>query len=118
MRKGRLVDRCTCSKAGSAERTSGATLTQPNDSALVTIDLHPYVGETPPRAFRSWLTPIPLFYVRNHFSEPDIDLTSWLLSVEGSVSTPLSLTSSQIEAMPKHTLPVTLACAGTNRTDL
>ena len=112
------MDRCTCSKAGSAERTSGATLTQPNDSTLVTIDLHPCVGETPPRAFRSWLTPVPLFYVRNHFSEPEIDLTSWSLSVEGSVSIPLKLTSGQIEGMPKHTVPVTLECAGNNRTDL
>ena len=92
------MDRCTCSKAGSADRTNGATLTQPNDSALATtIDLHPYVGETPPKASRSWLTPVPLFYIRNRFSEPEIDLTRWSLSVEGAVSPPLRLTSGQIE---------------------
>ena len=34
------------------------------------------------------------------------------------MSIPLKLTSGQIEGMPKHTVPVTLECAGNNRTDL
>ena len=112
------MDRCTCSEAGSAKRTSSVTPAQPESSPLVTIDLEPYVGETPPRAYESWLTPNPLFYVRNHFSQPQVHLDSWSLSVEGYISNPLRLTAGQIEGMPKHTVPVTLECAGNNRTDL
>ncbi len=112
------MDRCTCSEAGSAAPTSSVTTAQPDSSPLLTIDLEPYIGETPPRVFESWLTPNPLFYVRNHFSQPQVDVGSWSLSVDGCVSGPVRLTASQIEGMPKHTVPVTLECAGNNRTDL
>ena len=109
---------CTCSEAGSTGSESDPECTRPDQPGLVTIDADPYIGETPPKAFESWLTPNPLFYVRNHFSAPTIDLSSWSLHVEGQVLQPQRLTLADIERLPKHTVPVTLECAGNNRTDL
>ena len=109
---------CTCSEAGYTGSKVDPERTRPEQPSLITIDADPYIGETPPRAFQSWLTPNPLFYVRNHFSAPSIDLSSWSLSVDGCVAHPLSLTLADIERLPKHTVPVTLECAGNNRTDL
>jgi DMSO/TMAO reductase YedYZ molybdopterin-dependent catalytic subunit len=63
-------------------------------------------------------TPNDLFYVRNHFPPPTIDLQNWTLSVEGTVQKTLKLRHSDILAMPSRTVSVTLECAGNSRTFL
>jgi DMSO/TMAO reductase YedYZ molybdopterin-dependent catalytic subunit len=85
---------------------------------LVQIEERPKIGETPQDTLKSWITPNPLFYVRNHFDTPTIDETDWRLTVDGLVSNPLSLTIEDIRDFPKQTLPVMLECAGNNRSDL
>ena len=112
------MDRCTCSEAEAAGAPDEPRCTQPEPPTLITIDSEPFVGETPPEAFQSWLTPNPLFYVRNHFSPPSVDPAAWSLSIEGQVERPLRLTAGDLDSLPKHTVPVTLECAGNNRTDL
>jgi DMSO/TMAO reductase YedYZ molybdopterin-dependent catalytic subunit len=87
-------------------------------AALVQIEERPKIGETPQDTLKSWITPNPLFYVRNHFDTPTVDETTWRLNVEGLVSEPLSLTIDDIRDLPKQTLPVMLECAGNNRSDL
>jgi len=63
-------------------------------------------------------TPNNLFYVRDHFPRPVIDLKNWRLSVEGLVAKPLSLSYEDILALPTKTVAATLECAGNNRTFL
>ncbi len=46
------------------------------------------VGETPPAALRSWLTPTLLFYIRDYYTVPDIDIADWSLSIDGAVFDP------------------------------
>ncbi|HEY6371704.1 MAG TPA: hypothetical protein VIX37_14080, partial [Candidatus Sulfotelmatobacter sp.] len=38
------------------------------------------------------ITPPNLLFVRDHFSEPELSLSSWKLKVEGRVAHPLELT--------------------------
>ena len=110
---------CTCSRAAStAIENSSSRCAQPGSTTLITIDSTPYVGETPPAALHSWLTPNPLFYVRNHFDIPSVEASDWQLSIDGQVDNPLELTYEDVLSLPKQTMPVTLECAGNNRKDL
>ena len=110
---------CTCIKAGLSASTEVAQI-RPDDNpkSLVTIEREPMIGETPQRAFEKWLTPIPLFYVRNHFDIPDIRCSEWKLYIGGVVSRDSELTLDQLKSLPRVTLPVTMECAGNNRSDL
>ena len=109
---------CTCSRAEPAALTGERWFTQPRHTFLDVIDSEPFVGETPPPALQSWITPNPLFYVRNHFPVPSIDPASWSISIEGQVSQPIRLTYSEVRRLPRRTIPVTLECAGNDRSDL
>lgn len=60
-------------------------------------------------------TPTDLFYVRNHYPIPKLDLKSYQLEVIGAVKRPLKLTLDQLHKLKSRTLPVTLECAGNGR---
>jgi DMSO/TMAO reductase YedYZ molybdopterin-dependent catalytic subunit len=89
-----------------------------NASGLKTVGTEPYVGETPQIALGSWLTPNPLFYVRSQFDYPDVDEKSWRLQATSRGGQRITFSLDDIRQLPKHTLPVTLECAGNNRADL
>ena len=62
------------------------------------------------------ITPNRLFFVRNNSAGPDLDATSWRLSVEGdAVAEPLDLTYDEIKRLPSRTLTAYLECAGNHR---
>lgn len=90
-----------------------------NDNlSLNTIGESPYVGETPPDALASWLTPNPLFYVRSQFDYPNTDEKSWELHLEDPNGQEIKFNLDEIKKLPRHSIPVTLECAGNNRSDL
>ena len=114
------MQRCRCTPAEAAGITRDPWHTQPHPqpAALVTIDSEPFVGETPLDAIQSWLTPNALYYARNHYQAPTIDVSGWTLVVDGLAASPLELTYPEILDMPRRTIPVTMECAGNNRVDL
>ena len=114
------MQRCRCTRAEAAGITRDPWHTQPHPqpAALVTIDSEPFVGETPIDAIQSWLTPNSLYYARNHYDAPSIDVSDWALIVNGLTASPLELTYAEILEMPRRTVPVTMECAGNNRVDL
>jgi DMSO/TMAO reductase YedYZ molybdopterin-dependent catalytic subunit len=61
------------------------------------------------------ITPNKLFYVRNHFDYPKVDLDSWTLTIEGMVNQPIELSYSDLKNMTKYEVPATLECAGDKR---
>lgn len=109
---------CTCSEAGLVVSVDSPTQARPSEQTLVEIDKIPLVGETPQQILQSWLTPNPLFFVRNHFNTPDIKISSWILTVDGHVSNPRQFLFDDIKKLPKYTSTITLECAGNNRSDL
>lgn len=113
-----MVVKCACSKAGSTKVLSNPSRTKPNGLDLVPIEEEPKIGETPQETLQSWLTPNPLFYVRNHYATPTVDESRWSLSIDGLVSNQSTLSLSEIQNFPKQTLPVLMECAGNNRSDL
>lgn len=87
-----------------------------HESPLVEVD--PLNRETSLRDAHCWVTPNRLFFVRNHFDTPILDVSEWRLQVGGSVRTPLTLTWEQLNALPQRSVFATLECAGNGRSFL
>src|SRR5437016_6349970 len=90
--------------------------TMPEQRKVVTAT--PENSETPLESVRSWVTPTRLFFVRNHFDPPALDLAAWRLRVEGCVERPASWTWDELTALPERTVFATVECAGNGRSFL
>src|SRR5205823_5405249 len=66
----------------------------------------------PLRSIQGSITPPNLFFVRDHFSEPDISLESWKLRIEGRVNRPHDLSFSDLVELPSKKVEAVLECAG------
>jgi DMSO/TMAO reductase YedYZ molybdopterin-dependent catalytic subunit len=78
----------------------------------------PENSETPLEKVRGWVTPNRLFFVRNHFPLPEIELSTWRLRVEGCVQQPLELSFDDLAALPTRSVFATVECAGNGRSFL
>ncbi|MEP6585102.1 MAG: sulfite oxidase [Candidatus Udaeobacter sp.] len=74
--------------------------------------------EMPFSTLDSFLTPTKSFYVRTHFPIPAIDRDAWWLHVEGEVEKTFAINYEQLMTFESVTAPVTLECAGNNRSFL
>jgi DMSO/TMAO reductase YedYZ molybdopterin-dependent catalytic subunit len=83
---------------------------------LVTAE--PENSETPLEKLSSWVTPNRLFFVRNHFQVPQIDLSTWKLRVEGRVERPAEWSWDELAALPERSVFATVECAGNGRSFL
>jgi sulfane dehydrogenase subunit SoxC len=65
---------------------------------------------------RGYLTPTPLFFIRNHDPTPTIDVKTWRLKVEGpGVERPLELTYDDLLRLPSRSVTCYIECAGNGR---
>jgi DMSO/TMAO reductase YedYZ molybdopterin-dependent catalytic subunit len=78
----------------------------------------PENSETPLESVRSWVTPTRLFFVRNHFDVPAVDLAAWRLTVEGRVRQRRAWTWEELMDLPERTVFATVECAGNGRSFL
>jgi DMSO/TMAO reductase YedYZ molybdopterin-dependent catalytic subunit len=74
--------------------------------------------EMPFEQLESFITPTESFYVRTHFPIPSIDRDAWWVRVEGAVENPFAINYEQLLKFESVTIPVTLECAGNNRSFL
>lgn len=70
---------------------------------------------TPSEALRMPITPTGLHYLLNHFDIPEVDASTWTLTIDGNVGKPLKLNLEDIKSRPSVTFPVTFECAGNGR---
>jgi DMSO/TMAO reductase YedYZ molybdopterin-dependent catalytic subunit len=82
------------------------------------VTTSPENSETPLESIQGWVTPNPLFFVRNHFQTPTIDLPLWRLRIEGCVNHPVEWTWEQLMALPQRSVFATVECAGNGRSFL
>ena len=82
---------------------------------MIVREMEPVNLEMPFGSLDSFLTPTERFYVRCHYSIPQIDPKSWRLKIEGAVETSFELTYSELTAMETRTITVTMECAGNGR---
>jgi DMSO/TMAO reductase YedYZ molybdopterin-dependent catalytic subunit len=85
---------------------------------LIPRQADPVNLEFPFASLNSFKTPNDLFYVRNHYPQPKIDLKKYRLEVLGAVKRPLSLTYDQVRKLASRTQALTLECAGNGRGSL
>lgn len=71
--------------------------------------------EMPVHMIDSWVTPVELFYVRNHLPMPSVNLAEWSLTISGEVERPLELKLADLEQFEPATVTNTLECAGNGR---
>ncbi len=71
--------------------------------------------EFPFASLSDWLVPTELFFVRNHFPSPDIQVRDWRLRVDGAVERPIELDLDSIKAMRSTTFTAVVECAGNGR---
>jgi len=83
--------------------------------ALRVLQTDPLAAECPLPAQQEFLTPTPLFYIRNHFPIPDLTPEQWRLRVDGLVERPLTLSLADLRQLPARAFPATLECAGNGR---
>ncbi|HEY5991432.1 MAG TPA: molybdopterin-dependent oxidoreductase, partial [Candidatus Udaeobacter sp.] len=74
--------------------------------------------EMPFEKLEGFITPTELFYVRTHFPIANIDRDAWWVRVEGAVENPFAINYEQLLEVESVTVPVTLECAGNNRSFL
>jgi len=82
------------------------------------VTAEPLNAESPLEALREDITPLSEFFVRSHFSPPNIARRDHVLSVGGAVHHELRLNMDDLEAMGTRRFAATLECAGNGRTGL
>lgn len=110
-------------KAGSIPKLNAADpyANEPKDRlpALVVRSQNPMNAETPLSLLaESFITPTPLFYIRNHLPVPDIDPKTYKLKIEGqgNVSRPIELSLEDLKTkFQQHTITATMQCTGNRR---
>jgi DMSO/TMAO reductase YedYZ molybdopterin-dependent catalytic subunit len=82
------------------------------------VTAEPENSETPLEGAGSWVTPNRLFFVRNHFHVPAVDLVTWRLRVGGCVERPHDWSMEELASLPERTVFATMECAGNGRSFL
>jgi DMSO/TMAO reductase YedYZ molybdopterin-dependent catalytic subunit len=102
--------------ASQVARAADDTVAIPGKRPMILHNDRPEDLETPVRYFDSWLTPIEVFFVRQHLPRPQaIDLETYRLTVNGMVAKPLQLTLADLKQLPQFTVPATIECTGNGR---
>lgn len=88
--------------------------------AMIVHMRSPFNAEPPVSALaRNEITPLHIFYCRNHGPIPEIPVDEWRLEVNGLVTQPLSLGLAELRSrFDTHTVIATLQCAGNRRSRL
>src|SRR6478609_6822969 len=68
---------------------------------MLQMNGYPGNAETPLELLTDYLTPNDLFFVRSHWIPQMPDVKTWRLTVDGEVDHPLTLTMSDLRAMPR-----------------
>ncbi len=89
-----------------------------HDTELIRRSAAPEALEFPLHELDGPITPNELFFVRNHYDTPEIDASTWRLSVEGCVERPKCLGLDDLKSMPKVSVESVIECAGNGRASL
>ncbi|KAL3720407.1 hypothetical protein ACJRO7_005255 [Eucalyptus globulus] len=90
----------------------------PRHPSLVINAKEPFNAEPPRSALvSSYVTPVDLFYKRNHGPIPLVDdLDSYYVTIDGLIEGPKKISMRDLWALPKYSVTATLQCAGNRRT--
>ncbi|KAL6432714.1 hypothetical protein ACFW04_006253 [Cataglyphis niger] len=87
--------------------------------ALIINGHKPFCAEPPSSLLvESFLTPVDLFYVRNHLPVPQIDLKDYKLELAIEEKIKKTLDFEAIKKYDKHTITATIMCGGNRRSEM
>jgi sulfite oxidase len=88
--------------------------------AIIVRQEQPYNAGPPLHLLReSHITPLELFFVRNHGSVPNVDPATYRLEIDGAVGQALTLSLEDVrQSFPRAQAQATLQCAGNRRQEL
>jgi sulfite oxidase len=102
--------------AATQMRAADEAVTIPGKRPMILHNDRPEDLETPLKDFDSWVTPVDVFFVRQHIPRPSsIDTAAYRLTINGTVSKPAQLSLSDLQKLPQYTVPATLECTGNGR---
>jgi len=102
-------------------KREGPYANDPERSPVLKVNTRePFNAETPPLLLtESFLTPNDIFFVRNHLPVPQVNADSYVLKISGEGMDSVNLSLNDLKTkFPKHTVTVTIQCAGNRRMDL
>ncbi|KAK9012429.1 hypothetical protein V6N11_040483 [Hibiscus sabdariffa] len=87
-------------------------------NAKASSSLEPFNAEPPRSALvSSYVTPVELFYKRNHGPIPVLDdIERYCVDISGLIETPKKVYMRDVRMLPKYNVTATLQCAGNRRT--
>ena len=87
------------------------------DDTMRIMSIRPLNAETPINNLKSWITANKVFFERNQgeIPEKEIDLSTWKLTIEGEVNSPIEIDFDTLLKMPKAIAANTLECSGNSR---
>ena len=72
-------------------------------------------AETPLQLLTDYLTPNDLFFVRSHWIPHTPDAKKWMLTIDGEVEHPVTLSLADLKKLPQAEATCVLQCAGNGR---
>jgi DMSO/TMAO reductase YedYZ molybdopterin-dependent catalytic subunit len=85
------------------------------DPRMIVRSVEPLNIETRIDALEGAITPLPLFFVRNNDTIPEIAPEQWSLRVDGLVERPFTLRYDELRRMPSMSYVAVLQCCGNGR---
>jgi DMSO/TMAO reductase YedYZ molybdopterin-dependent catalytic subunit len=82
---------------------------------MISRQKNPDNTEFPFSTLSSFVTPSEQFFIRSHFSIPDVNLQQWKLSIEGHVERPFEIGLDELRELPARTSHALLECSGNSR---
>jgi len=86
-----------------------------NDEQLTVRSERPLQAESEAAALEPFETPISGFFIRNHHDVPIVDPEKHVIKIQGLVENPISLTISDLSALPQKSFYAVLECSGNKR---
>src|SRR5260370_31506562 len=84
-------------------------------AGLIIRQKEPKNLEAPFDRIDSYLSATELFYIRSHFTTPDLERASYRLHIDGAVRHPFTLSYEELRNIRSETRVATLECAGNGR---
>lgn len=105
--------------SGASSPTQGRAALYGKNPEILVRQKEPFNAGPPPHLLLGRaVTPVDLFFVRNHGGVPEVGSAAYRLTVEGRVRRPFRISLEELRRLPRVTVPATLQCAGNRRSEM
>lgn len=87
-------------------------------SQLTVISSDPICASASLSSLEEGITPNSNYFIRNHFGVPNIDVSTWSISIWGEVDNPVMVRYEELLEMPSREVKSLLECAGNSRSTM